>query len=69
MAQRSFVPCFSGSVTSLGVWRTISNRSLPGLVVVRFADFSLAFPCSEERVHSGLYDGLTWPDTGCASLD
>lgn len=31
--------------------------------------FSLRCPCSKQRVHSGLYDGLTWPDTGCASLD
>jgi hypothetical protein len=40
-----------------------------GLVAVTFACFSLRYSCSEQRVHSGLYDGLTWPDTGCASLD
>jgi len=40
-----------------------------GLVAVAFADFSLPLPRSEQRVHSGLYDGLTWPDTGFASLD
>jgi hypothetical protein len=38
-------------------------------VAVTFAFFSLRYSYSEQRVHSGLYDGLTWPDTGCASLD
>jgi hypothetical protein len=42
---------------------------LRALVTVTFADFSLRCPCSEQRVHSGLYDGLTWPDTGFASFD
>ena len=45
------------------------RRRMRGLVTVRFACFSLRYSCSEQRVHSGLYDGLTWPDTGCASLD
>jgi hypothetical protein len=40
-----------------------------GLVAVTFAWFSLRSPCFEQRVHSGLYDGLTWPDNGYASLD
>ena len=39
------------------------------LVAVTFAWFSLRCPCSQQSVHSGLYDGLTWPDTGYASLD
>jgi hypothetical protein len=39
------------------------------MVVVTFACFSLRYSCSEQRVHSGLYDGLTWPDTGFAALD
>jgi len=38
-------------------------------VVVTFAGFSLHYSCFEQRVHSGLYDGQTWPDNGCASLD
>jgi hypothetical protein len=42
---------------------------LYGLVTVTFADFSSRCPCSEQHVHSGLYDGLTWPDTGFASFD
>jgi hypothetical protein len=42
---------------------------LRDLVAVTFADFSLRHPCSEQPVHSGLYDGLTWPDTGFASFD
>jgi hypothetical protein len=42
---------------------------LRDLVAVTFADFSLRCSCSERRIHSGLYDGLTWPDTGFASFD
>ena len=50
--------------------RTIFNiRAYVIFVAVTFADFSLRCSCSEQRVHSGLYDGLTWPDTGCASFD
>jgi hypothetical protein len=37
--------------------------------MVMIADFSLRCSCSEQRVHSALYDGLTWPDTGFASFD
>jgi len=37
--------------------------------MVTFADFSLHNSCSEQHVHSVLYDGLTWPDTGFASFD
>jgi hypothetical protein len=49
--------------------RTIHHLRLRGLAAVTFAWFFLRCCCSEQRVHSGLYDGLTWPDTGCASLD
>ena len=45
------------------------QRQLHDLVAVTFADFSLFGSCSEQRIHSGLYDGLTWPDTGFASFD
>jgi hypothetical protein len=48
---------------------TIYHRPLRGLVAVTFASSPLRYPCSDQRVHSGLYDGLTWPDIGCASLD
>jgi hypothetical protein len=37
--------------------------------MVMIAYFSLRCSCSEQRIHSGLYDGLTWPDTGFASFD
>jgi hypothetical protein len=40
-----------------------------GLVMVMIAYFSLRCSCSEQRIHSDLYDGLTWPDTGFASFD
>ncbi|ARP98082.1 hypothetical protein [Pseudorhodoplanes sinuspersici] len=46
--------------------------SMPPLAWSRGGDvrrFSLRYSCSEQRVHSGLYDGVTWPDTGFASLD
>ncbi len=39
------------------------------LAAVTFACFSLRCRCFEQRVHSDLYDGLTWPDTGFASFD
>jgi hypothetical protein len=29
----------------------------------------LPYLCSEARVHYGLCDGMTWPDTGYASID
>jgi hypothetical protein len=45
------------------------QRQLHDLVAVTFTDFSLCGYCSDQRVHSGLYDGLTWPDTGFASFD
>jgi len=69
MAQRSFCACFLGSGTSPGVWQTISTPPIAWSHDGNVGRFSLAFPCSEKRVHSGLYDGLTWPKNGCASLD
>jgi hypothetical protein len=69
MAQRSFGACSLGSGTSPGVWQTISTPPVAGSHGGDVGRFSLAFPCSEKRVHSGLYDGLTWPQNGYASLD
>jgi hypothetical protein len=49
--------------------RRFQHPRLRDLVAVTFADFSLRCSCSKQRIHSGLYDGLTWPDTGFASFD
>jgi hypothetical protein len=60
----------SGAGHCLEIDRTIFNVCACLIfVAVTFADFSLRYSCSEQRVHSGLYDGLTWPDTGFASFD
>lgn len=60
----------SGGGTSPGYRQDDFNTALVrDLVAVTFADFSLRCHCSKQHVHSGLYDGLTWPDTGFASFD
>ena len=70
MAGRSLPPCVSGmrDVAWSRAGR-FQHRRVRRLVAVTFAGFSLHYSCFEQRVHSGLYDGLTWPDNGCASLD
>lgn len=70
MAERSLSPLvFGGTDVAWSRAGRFRLSLLRDLVTVGFADFFLRCPRSEQRVHSGLYDGLTWPDTGCASLD
>jgi hypothetical protein len=69
MAGRSLSPILGRAGRGLELEGRSWRLRLRGLVTVTFADLSLRCPCSKQRVHSGLYDGLTWPDNGCASLD
>ena len=69
MSGRFLAACLRGCGTSPEFQRTISIAARARSAAVTFANLSLRSPCFEQRVHSGLYDGLTWPDNGYASLD
>jgi hypothetical protein len=69
VAGQSLPLLFAGG-TSPGVGQDDFNSAIcVDLAAVTFARVSLRCRCFEQRVHSGLYNGLTWPDTGFASFD